>query len=99
MVANSKKFLTIMNLENKQKPLGKPNFTRSKLMSIILSMILSLTARYQEAKDPQVYLSSETVIVNDELKERITVVKEGKKPFTYHVIVVEDGKIAFEFRN
>jgi|APCry1669188910_1035180.scaffolds.fasta_scaffold29290_4 hypothetical protein len=68
-------------------------------MSIILSMILSLTARYQEAKDPQVYLSSETVIVNDELKERITVVKEGKKPFTYHVIVVEDGKIAFEFRN
>lgn len=68
-------------------------------MSIFLSMILSLATRYEEAKDPQVYLNSETVIVNDELKERITVVKEGKKPFTYHVIVVQDGKIAFEFHN
>ena len=68
-------------------------------MSILLSMILGFTTRYQEAEDPQVYLSSETVIVNDKLKERITVIKEGKKPFTYHVIVVEDSKIKFELHN
>lgn len=54
---------------------------------------------YQPEDGATVYLRSETIVVNDKLTDRIISITEGKKPFTYYLLWVENDEIVLELNN
>jgi hypothetical protein len=55
---------------------------------------------YEEVDGGEVYLMSETIVQNDMLvKERISSIKKGKNPITFHLLVVEKDEIIIDIPN
>ena len=54
---------------------------------------------YQEQDGATVYLRSQTTVINDVVSERIISITEGKKPYTYYLLWVENDEIVLELNN
>jgi hypothetical protein len=55
---------------------------------------------YEAQEGSTVYLQSQVLVKNDQLiTNRIVSITEGKKPFTYYLLWVENDEIVLELNN
>lgn len=69
-------------------------------MNSFFALLLKFFNQYEEADDPVVFVKTETIIFNDEVKkDRVISVTPGKKLYTYHILISDGDSLTLDIHN